>query len=125
MESKKFGTIRNILAKYKYLILVILLIGFIISRVQVVVLPVGEECYYDSTSVDDKYIVSTRPVLYVNPVPGDEKIESANPILNFFDITITDVSVKTKNPGVKYMNMYHHGSGGGRGRSMHYLFIVF
>lgn len=124
MKSKTFNTICIILAACKYLILLMLIIYFVISRVEVVVLPVGEERYYSRTSIGDEDIINTRPVLYVNSVPTTEKLESdPDPEVDFLAFTITDVSVKTKEPGIKYMNMFHHGSE--RGRSVHYLFIVF
>lgn len=120
MESKKFNAFFIILAACMQLTLVIFIICFMATRVQVVLLPVGEQRNYPRTIIADEYIESTRPVLYVNPVPTAEKLEMDSFLLS---LILTDVSVKAKSPGIKYMNMSHHISE--HGRNKHYLFIVF
>lgn len=122
MVSKKVNNFFIGLAACKYLIILGVIIWFVVSRFQVVCLPVGGERYYPRTSISDEAIERTRPVLYVNPVSTGEKLESN---LSFLDLMVKDTEVKAKQPGIKVMNIYHDGSEDERARSIYYVFVVY
>lgn len=123
MVSRKVNNFLIGLAACKYLIVVGLIIWFIVSNFRVILLPVGEERYYERTDImSDGGIEGARPVLYVNVVSTDEKLESA---LSFLDLRVTDTQVKAKQSGMRMLNLYHYGPDQKKGQRIYYIFIVY
>lgn len=122
MVSRKVNNFLIGLAACKYLILVGLIIWWIVSHVQIVYLPVGEERYFPRTIVSDEDIERTRPTLYVNTFSTGEVLESD---FSFLHLMPTDTVVKAKEQGIKVINIYHNESEKRWVRSIYYIFIVY
>lgn len=119
MKSKKLVYLLIPIAFCIYLTLICFIFKFLNSTTDIVFLPVGEECFYPQTLIDDEFVIETRPILYINPTPTSEKPDSDF----LLSLLLTDTRVKAKAAGIKHVEMTHYKDE--KLRSRHYIFITY
>ena len=119
MKCKKIIYFLIPIAFCMHLALICCIFKWISSTTEIVFLPVGQECFYPQTLVDDEFVIKTRPVLYINPTPASEK-----PTSDFLlSLILTDTRIKAKATGIKHIRMTHYKDE--KLHSKRYIFITY